>query len=145
MSSWFGGGSSSSSSSSSSPSDYSSPSSSSYDSFSSYPPPPPPPSYSSPSGGLGASSGLGSSASISSSTLEQALLQEQERAAISAAMSKLKEICFEKCVGYPDSKLSSSEQTCIMNTTGRYLDTSMFVMGRLMRQSGGGLNNAGSD
>jgi import inner membrane translocase subunit TIM8 len=69
--------------------------------------------------------------------LEQALMQEQERAAVTAAIAKLTEICFDKCVAYPDAKLSNSEVTCIKNTTGRYLDTSMFVVGRLMRQGGG--------
>lgn len=75
---------------------------------------------------------------MSQMALEQALQQEQERAAITAAISKLTEICFEKCVGKPDSSLSSSETSCIANTTARYLDTSMFVMGRFMKQTGAG-------
>jgi len=82
-----------------------------------------------------------SSSQMNAMALQEALMAEQERAAVSAAIAKLTEICFEKCVNYPDSKLSSSEVSCIKNTTGRYLDTSMFVMGRFMRQSGAGNEN----
>lgn len=124
MSSWFGGSSAPSSSSSSLGGGGGS---SSFDNFSA--PPPPPPSYSPSSQGGG---------TMNAMALQEALLQEQQRAAVGAAIAKLTEICFEKCVSYPDSKLSSSESNCIVNTTERYLDTSMFVMGRLMRQGGGG-------
>jgi import inner membrane translocase subunit TIM8 len=131
--SWFGGGGSSSSSGSTDSSSGSFGSSgSSFDSFASAPPPPPP-SFSSSAGGGGMSS-----SQMNAMALEQALLQEQERAQVTAAIAKLTEICFDKCVSYPDAKLSSSEISCIKNTTGRYLDASMFVVGRLMRQSGAG-------
>ena len=112
-------------------------SSSSFDSFASAPPPPPPSSYS--PGGCGLSS-----SQMNAMALEQALMQEQERAAVTAAIAKLTEICFDKCVSYPDAKLSSSEISCIKNTTGRYLDSSMFVVGRLMRQSGAGASDGSS-
>ena len=54
-----------------------------------------------------------------------------------AAVTKLTDICFAKCVTNPGSKLSSSETSCIQYTAERYLDSSVFVMGRLMKSQGG--------
>mmetsp|Transcript_8672 Transcript_8672/g.12199 ORF Transcript_8672/g.12199 Transcript_8672/m.12199 type:complete len:127 (+) Transcript_8672:45-425(+) len=124
MSSWFGGGSSSSSSTDTSfdsGSDFSSGDSAFGTDFASAPAPP---SYGGMSGGAGGSE----------AALRMALQQEQQKAVVQAAISKLTELCWDTCVGRPDAKLSSSEQSCIANCAERYLDTSMFVMGRLTKQ-----------
>lgn len=141
MSRWFGGSSSSSSSTTSNSSgsgggsDFNSSSfSSSYDGSNS--------SFEDSSFGdfgssLSANSGGTGSSSTTEQQLQHALLQEQQRVQVQQAIAKLTALCFDKCVGKPDAKLSSSEQSCIVNTAERYLDTSMFVMGRLMKQQGG--------
>jgi import inner membrane translocase subunit TIM8 len=133
MSSWFGGGSKPSGTGSSSSSSYSS----SSDPFgSSLPPPPPPPPSSSFRSGGGIGMGKGSQEAF-----EHAVLEEQQRLLVTQAVQKLTELCFEKCVKNPGQSLSSSETNCIVNTADRYLDSSVFVMGRLMRQA---TNDSGS-
>eukprot|EP00325_Prymnesiales_sp_UTEX-LB-985_P008997 CAMPEP_0174714200 /NCGR_PEP_ID=MMETSP1094-20130205/17111_1 /TAXON_ID=156173 /ORGANISM="Chrysochromulina brevifilum, Strain UTEX LB 985" /LENGTH=132 /DNA_ID=CAMNT_0015913505 /DNA_START=79 /DNA_END=478 /DNA_ORIENTATION=+ len=57
---------------------------------------------------------------------------ENQKAVIQAAISKLTETCFDKCVTKPGTKLDSSEANCIANCAGRYLDSSVFVVNRMM-------------
>ena len=57
---------------------------------------------------------------------------ENQKAVIQAAISKLTETCFDKCVQKPGNKLDSSEANCIGNCAGRYLDSSVFVVNRMM-------------
>merc|ERR1711865_198493 len=63
---------------------------------------------------------------------------ENQKAVIQAAISKLTDICFEKCITKPGNKLDSSEANCVANCAGRFLDSSVFVVNRMMakRQQG---------
>jgi len=131
MSRWFGGG--SSSSSTSSTSDGYGDSGSSGSSFGTDYSGSSGPSSSFSSGGMSQYGGAGDS----QAALREALQQEQQRAVIQAAIAKLTELCFDTCIDRPSAKLSSSEHTCISQCAERYLDTSMFVMGRLSKQQGG--------
>ena len=69
--------------------------------------------------------------------LQMFMETEQQKAVIQAAINKLTETCFDKCVGKPGAKLDSSEANCIANCAGRFLDSSVFVVSRMMskRQS----------
>ena len=62
---------------------------------------------------------------------------ENQKAVIQAAISKLTETCFDKCVQTPGSKLDSSQANCIANCAGRYLDSSVFVVNRMMAKRQG--------
>ena len=64
--------------------------------------------------------------------LQQFMETENQKAVIQAAISKLTETCFDKCVTKPGAKLDSSEANCIANCAGRYLDSSVFVVNRMM-------------
>jgi import inner membrane translocase subunit TIM8 len=66
--------------------------------------------------------------------LQSFLEMENQKAVIQAAIGKLSEICFDKCVVKPGNKLDSSEANCISNCAGRYLDTSMFIMNRMVQK-----------
>ena len=57
---------------------------------------------------------------------------ENQKAIIQQAISKLTETCFDKCVTKPGNKLDSSEANCIANCAGRYLDSSVFIVNRMM-------------
>ena len=57
---------------------------------------------------------------------------QNQKAVIQAAIGKLTETCFDKCVQKPGNKLDSSEANCIANCAGRYLDSSVFVVNRMM-------------
>ena len=74
--------------------------------------------------------------------LQSFMETEQQKAVIQAAINKLTETCFDKCVNKPGAKLDSSEAACISNCAGRYLDSSVFVVSRMMAKRGqdGGLS-----
>eukprot|EP00321_Phaeocystis_globosa_P016829 CAMPEP_0118829948 /NCGR_PEP_ID=MMETSP1162-20130426/25374_1 /TAXON_ID=33656 /ORGANISM="Phaeocystis Sp, Strain CCMP2710" /LENGTH=169 /DNA_ID=CAMNT_0006761201 /DNA_START=38 /DNA_END=548 /DNA_ORIENTATION=+ len=69
---------------------------------------------------------------------------ENQKAVIQAAISKLTDICFEKCITKPGSKLDSSEANCVANCAGRFLDSSVFVVNRMMQKGKGHNNQADS-
>ena len=62
---------------------------------------------------------------------------ENQKAVIQAAISKLTDICFEKCITKPGNKLDSSEANCVANCAGRFLDSSVFVVNRMMAKRQG--------
>ena len=64
--------------------------------------------------------------------LQSFMETENQKAVIQAAISKLTETCFDKCITRPGVKLDSSEANCIANCAGRYLDSSVFVVNRMM-------------
>ena len=57
---------------------------------------------------------------------------EQQKQVIQAAIAKLTETCFDKCINKPGAKLDSSEANCVANCAGRFLDSSVFVVSRMM-------------
>jgi import inner membrane translocase subunit TIM8 len=69
--------------------------------------------------------------------LQSFMETEQQKAVIQAAISKLTETCFDTCVNKPGNKLDSSEANCIANCAGRYLDSSVFVVNRMMAKRAG--------
>jgi hypothetical protein len=79
-------------------------------------------------GGLG-----GGMTSDPQMALRMALAQEQQKAVVQAAISKLTELCWESCVQRPEAKLSSSDQQCIAHCAERYLDTANFIAARFQK------------
>lgn len=69
--------------------------------------------------------------------LQNFMETEQQKAVIQAAIAKLTETCFDKCVTKPSSKLDSSEANCVANCAGRFLDSSVFVVNRMMAKRKG--------
>ena len=67
----------------------------------------------------------------------QAFMETQnQKAVIQAAIGKLTETCFDKCIDKPGNKLDSYEANCIANCAARYLDSSVFVVNRMMAKQG---------
>lgn len=64
--------------------------------------------------------------------LQQFMESENQKAVIQAAISKLTDICFDKCVDRPGATLDSSQANCVANCAGRFLDSSVFVVNRMM-------------
>ncbi|GMF29918.1 unnamed protein product [Phytophthora lilii] len=78
------------------------------------------------------SSSLAGGASTGAAEMQQLIMEEQQRALIQQAISKITALAWDKCsASKPDSELSSKEKDCIKNVTLAYLDTSMFVVHRL--------------
>ncbi|KAI9921026.1 hypothetical protein PsorP6_001249 [Peronosclerospora sorghi] len=68
----------------------------------------------------------------SGAEVQQMIMEEQQRALIQQAISKITALAWDKCsASKPDSELSYKEKECIKNVTLAYLDTSMFVVHRL--------------
>lgn len=53
------------------------------------------------------------------------------------------EICWEKCIGKPSTKLDHATETCLSNCVDRFIDTSLLITQRfaqmLQKQSSGGM------
>ncbi|KAI4974738.1 mitochondrial import inner membrane translocase subunit TIM8 [Hordeum vulgare subsp. vulgare] len=67
--------------------------------------------------------------------LAQFLEQEKQRMMMSEMVTKLTNVCWDKCItGTPGSKFSSGETTCLTNCAQRYLDMSMIIAKRFQMQ-----------
>ncbi|XP_023302414.2 mitochondrial import inner membrane translocase subunit Tim8 [Lucilia cuprina] len=83
--------------------------------------------------------------SISSSSadkeLQEFLMIEKQKAQVNAQIHEFNEICWDKCIGKPSSKLDSATETCLSNCVDRFIDTSLLITQRfaqlLQKQSGG--------
>ncbi|CAA6659999.1 unnamed protein product [Spirodela intermedia] len=59
------------------------------------------------------------------------IMQEKEKAMVSEMVSKLTNVCWDKCItGAPGSKFSSGETSCLTNCAQRYMDMSIIIMKR---------------
>lgn len=84
----------------------------------------------------GPSASPSTGAGYGANEVQAMLLEEQQRALIQQAISKITAIAWDKCsAAKPDSDLSSKERECIKNTTLAYLDTSVFVVHRLNKSA----------
>ncbi|KAL7645028.1 UNVERIFIED_CONTAM: hypothetical protein RMT77_003398 [Armadillidium vulgare] len=74
--------------------------------------------------------------------LQQFIAKEQQKAQLQAMIHRMNEMCWDTCVGTPESKLNSRTETCIANCVERFIDSSLFITNRfaqLLSKSGGGL------
>ena len=64
--------------------------------------------------------------------------QEQQKAVLNQLIHKLTTRCWEKCMGSPGKRLSSSEENCLKYCALRHIDASQFVQQRLQAQAQSG-------
>ncbi|XP_055304535.1 mitochondrial import inner membrane translocase subunit Tim8 [Sitodiplosis mosellana] len=64
------------------------------------------------------------------SELQDFLMAEKQKAQVNAQIHEFTEICWERCVDTPESKLSSKAETCLSNCVDRFIDTSLLVTNR---------------
>ncbi|XP_053681319.1 mitochondrial import inner membrane translocase subunit Tim8 [Anopheles nili] len=62
--------------------------------------------------------------------LQDFLMVENERARLSAQIHEFTDICWDKCVEKPSSKLDSRTETCLANCVNRFVDTSLLITQR---------------
>ncbi|XP_037938206.1 mitochondrial import inner membrane translocase subunit Tim8 [Teleopsis dalmanni] len=62
--------------------------------------------------------------------LQDFLMIEKQKAQVNAQIHEFNEICWEKCVGKPSSKLDSGTETCLRNCVDRFIDTSLLITQR---------------
>ncbi|XP_070155591.1 mitochondrial import inner membrane translocase subunit Tim8 [Polyergus mexicanus] len=58
------------------------------------------------------------------------LMVEKQKAQLNAQIHEFNDICWEKCVDKPGSKLDGRTETCINNCVNRFIDVSVFVTSR---------------
>ncbi|EDW74225.1 uncharacterized protein Dwil_GK21816 [Drosophila willistoni] len=62
--------------------------------------------------------------------LQEFFLIEKQKAQINAQIHEFNEICWEKCIGRPGTKLDHSTETCLSNCVDRFIDTSLLIARR---------------
>ncbi|XP_065365095.1 mitochondrial import inner membrane translocase subunit Tim8 [Calliphora vicina] len=81
------------------------------------------------------------SSSSADKELQEFLMMEKQKAQVNAQIHEFNEICWDKCIGKPGSKLDSATETCLSNCVDRFIDTSLLITQRfaqlLQKQSGG--------
>ncbi|XP_017851058.1 mitochondrial import inner membrane translocase subunit Tim8 [Drosophila busckii] len=75
--------------------------------------------------------------------LQEFLMIEKQKAQVNAQIHEFNEICWEKCVGKPSTKLDHATETCLSNCVDRFIDTSLLITQRfaqiLQKQSSGSM------
>ncbi|KAJ1963487.1 Mitochondrial import inner membrane translocase subunit tim8 [Dimargaris xerosporica] len=56
---------------------------------------------------------------------------EQGRARLQQAVHRYTDLCWDKCISHPSSKLNRTDETCLSNCVERFLDTSIYVVTHL--------------
>ncbi|XP_072835419.1 mitochondrial import inner membrane translocase subunit Tim8 B [Pogona vitticeps] len=71
--------------------------------------------------------------------LQRLVAAEEQRARLAAQVHNFMEVCWEKCVEKPGSKLDSRTETCLANCVNRFVDTTLSVTNRFAQilQKGG--------
>ncbi|KAL7981617.1 mitochondrial import inner membrane translocase subunit Tim8 B [Vipera latastei] len=71
--------------------------------------------------------------------LQRLVAAEEQRARLTAQVHTFMEVCWEKCVDKPGSKLDSRTETCLANCVNRFIDTTLSVTNRFaqLMQKGG--------
>lgn len=70
------------------------------------------------------------SSASSDKELQEFLMIEKQKAQVNAQIHEFNDICWEKCIGKPGSKLDNSTETCLSNCVDRFIDTSLLVTQR---------------
>ncbi|XP_008121889.2 mitochondrial import inner membrane translocase subunit Tim8 B [Anolis carolinensis] len=73
------------------------------------------------------------------SELQRMVAAEEQRARLTAQVHNFMEVCWEKCVDKPGSKLDSRTESCLANCVNRFIDTTLSVTNRFAQvlQKGG--------
>ncbi|BES99815.1 unnamed protein product [Nesidiocoris tenuis] len=73
--------------------------------------------------------------------LQEFLLVEREKAKLQAQIHEFADICWDKCVDKPSTKLDSRTETCMLNCVDRFIDVSLLITNRfaqMLQKSAGG-------
>lgn len=74
--------------------------------------------------------------------LQEFLMIEKQKAQVNAQIHEFNEICWEKCIGKPSTKLDHATETCLSNCVDRFIDTSLLITQRfaqMLQKSSGGM------
>ncbi|XP_067296271.1 mitochondrial import inner membrane translocase subunit Tim8 B [Pseudorasbora parva] len=80
-----------------------------------------------------------SSDTAESAELQRLIAVEQQKAQFQAQVHNFTDVCWDKCVDKPSSKLDSRTETCLVSCVERFIDTTLTITNRFtqMVQKGG--------
>ncbi|EEH57037.1 uncharacterized protein MICPUCDRAFT_58260 [Micromonas pusilla CCMP1545] len=67
--------------------------------------------------------------------MQNFLEEEKRKAMFNEVVSKLADVCFDKCVTRPADSLDRYESACLSNCALRYLETGQVIMQRIGRMN----------
>ncbi|KAM3874794.1 mitochondrial import inner membrane translocase subunit Tim8 B [Diretmus argenteus] len=73
---------------------------------------------------------LSSSEKAEASELQRMIAVEQQKAQLHAQVHTFTDVCWDKCVDSPGSKLDTRTETCLVNCVERFIDTTLTITGR---------------
>ncbi|KAJ9581995.1 hypothetical protein L9F63_003685 [Diploptera punctata] len=62
--------------------------------------------------------------------LQELLLMEKQKAQFHAQIHEFSDVCWDKCMDRPGSKLDSRTETCLTNCVDRFIDVSLLITNR---------------
>lgn len=62
--------------------------------------------------------------------LQEELMVEDQKYKFQSQIHTFTDMCWEKCVDKPGSKLDGKTETCLVNCVERFLDTTVFIAKR---------------
>ncbi|XP_012268217.1 mitochondrial import inner membrane translocase subunit Tim8-like [Athalia rosae] len=78
----------------------------------------------------------------SQAELEEFVMVEKQKAQFNAQIHEFNELCWEKCMDKPGSKIDSRTEACLTNCVDRFIDVSLLISNRfaqLLQKSAGGM------
>ncbi|NP_001122251.1 mitochondrial import inner membrane translocase subunit Tim8 B [Danio rerio] len=72
----------------------------------------------------------GSSEKAEAAELQRMLAVEQQKAQFQAQVHNFTDVCWDKCVDKPSSKLDSRTETCLVSCVERFIDTTLTITNR---------------
>uniref|UniRef100_UPI00358DE7B3 mitochondrial import inner membrane translocase subunit Tim8 A n=1 Tax=Myxine glutinosa TaxID=7769 RepID=UPI00358DE7B3 len=74
--------------------------------------------------------------------LQHFIESETQRQRFQHAVHSMADVCWDKCVDKPSSKLDGRTETCLVNCVERFIDTSQYLLGRFEKISLGRLGGS---
>ncbi|PSN33396.1 Mitochondrial import inner membrane translocase subunit Tim8 [Blattella germanica] len=62
--------------------------------------------------------------------LQEMLLVEKQKAQFHAQIHEFNDVCWDKCMDKPGSKLDGRTETCLTNCVDRFIDVSLLITNR---------------
>ncbi|XP_071375647.1 mitochondrial import inner membrane translocase subunit Tim8 B [Centroberyx affinis] len=82
---------------------------------------------------------LNTSEKAEASELQRMIAIEQQKAQFQAQVHNFTDVCWDKCIDSPGSKLDSRTETCLVSCVERFIDTTLTITNRFTQivQKGG--------
>ncbi|XP_031783420.1 mitochondrial import inner membrane translocase subunit Tim8 [Nasonia vitripennis] len=77
--------------------------------------------------------------SAGNSELEEFIMVEKQKAQFNAQIHEFSDLCWDKCIDKPGSKLDGRTETCLVNCVNRFIDVSLLITNRFTQMLQKGL------